>query len=154
MKINRNDVIVGLIILAILAGLIYWFRTRGTETPALPEVTIEEREQDLENKFRVDIPDDVEKAELKAVAGRDGIGIATRNEILVDLPDPSVGSFYQAWLENGEGKLMSLGKLRVAKGGWLIEYNSANYSGYNKVVISEEKVFDSKLETRVLEGSF
>ena len=153
MKINRNDVVVGLIILAILAGLIYWFRTRGTETPTLPEVTIEEREVDLENKFRVDIPDDIEKAELKAVAGKDGIGIATRDEILVDLPDPSAGSFYQAWLEK-DGKVVSLGKLRVAKGGWLIEYNSANYSGYNKVVISEEKVFDSKLETRVLEGSF
>lgn len=153
MKINRNDVVVGLIILAILAGLIYWFRTRGTETPALPEVTIEEREADLENKFRVDIPDDIEKAELKAVAGKDGIGIATRDEILVDLPDPSAGAFYQAWLEK-DGKVVSLGKLRIAKGGWLIEYSSANYLGYNKVIISEEKVFDSKLETRVLEGSF
>lgn len=152
---NRRDIIIGIIVLVILAGLFYWYKSRK---PALkvPESTpsIQQVEQSIEDKFKFVVPDNIEKAQLKDITGGDGSGIATRTEILVDLPDPEPGTFYQAWLENANGKLLSLGKLNEAKGGWLIQYNGAAYPTYNKVVISQEKVVDGTIEERVLEGSF
>jgi len=152
---RKRDIVVGLVILIVVAGIFYFFKTR-TKTLKVPEInepTIEQIERSLEDKFKFNVPDDVEKAELRDISGGDGSGIATRTEILADLPDPEAGFFYQAWLENGD-KTVSLGKLSMEKGGWLVTYNSLNYSGYDKVVISLEKAFNFKIEKRVLEGNF
>jgi len=150
---NKKDILIGLVILVVLAVGVYLWKFNKPQLKVPEEKTVQVVEQDLENKFKFMIPDDVEKAQLKDVSGGDASGIATRNEILVDILDPEPGTFYQAWLEK-DGKLISLGKLRIAKGGWLLEYSSAKYPGYNKIVVSQEKVFDLKIEERVLEGSF
>ena len=153
---NKRDIMIGLVILVVIAGLVYWFKLRKP-TPTVPVSTtpsIEQVEGTIEDKFKFTVPDNVEKALLKDITGGDGSGIATRTEILVDLPDSEPGTYYQAWLENANGKLLSLGKLEIAKGGWLVRYNGASYPTYNKVVISQEKVVDGAIEERVLEGSF
>lgn len=153
---RRRDIVTGLVILVVVAGLVYWFKFRKP-TPSVPQVnnpSIQQVEQGIEDKFKFKVPDNVEKAQLKDITGGDGSGIATKNEILVDLPDPEPGTFYQAWLQNANGKLLSLGKLGMVKGGWLISYNGADYPTYNKIVISQEKVLDGAIEERVLEGSF
>lgn len=150
-NIQKRDVIVGAVILACLVVAILLLVKPNKKTSiTLPTPRPEQR---VEDRFNLDIPDNVEKTDLVDVSGGTGGGIATRSEILVDLADPEAGKFYQAWLEK-DGKSVSLGKLRMAKGGWLIEYNSANYPGYNKVVVSLESKFDSTMETKVLEGSF
>lgn len=154
--LGKKDIITGLVILVVIAGLVYWFKIRKP-TPTVPVTStpsITQVEKNIEDKFKFTVPDNVEKTQLKDITGGDGSGIATRTEILVDLPDPEPGTFYQAWLENANGKLLSLGKLDIAKGGWLITYNGSSYPTYNKVVISQEKVFDGNIEERVLEGSF
>ena len=92
------------------------------------------------------IPTDAEKIELKDVSGGSGMGIATRNEILADLPTLPNGQFYQGWLEK-DGKTVLLGTLELAKGGWILNYNSSVYPGYNKVVVTVG-------EKHILEGSF
>lgn len=92
------------------------------------------------------IPEDAEKIELKNVSGGEGIGIATRSEILADLPPPGKGESYQVHLSNGS-KTILLGAMRLAKGGFMIEYDSSKYPGYNQVIISKGSV-------RILEGSF
>lgn len=151
---RRKDIIVGLIILVAVAGIFYFFKNRTTSLKVEDtEPTITQIERSLEDKFNFIVPDDVEKTELKDVSGGSSQGIATRTEVLADLPDPDAGYFYQAWLENGE-KLVSLGRMSMAKGGWLTSYNGDNYKDYNKVVVSLERYFDSKLEKRVLEGNF
>ncbi len=152
---KKKDIIVGLIILVVVAGIFYFFKNRANslKVPETNEPTINQIEQNLKDKFNFNVPGDVEKTDLKDVSGGDGVGIATRTEILADLADPNAGYFYQAWLEKDE-KLVSLGKLGMAKGGWLISYSSSKFPGYDKVVISLEKVFDNNLEKRVLEGSF
>ncbi len=150
-KVNKKDAFVGLAILVVLAGVLYL-----VTKPKVKPLTISDTnkaEEIIENKFKLTIPDDIERTDLADVGGVGGTGIATRGEILADLPDPEGKEFYQAWLQKGE-QLVSLGKLRVAKGGWMIEYNSANYPGFDQVIVSRETVFDSKLETKVLEGSF
>ena len=151
-NINRRDVLVGLLAVIILGIIVYIFVKPNTPS-TLVTLPTPKAEETVENKFKRDIPDDIEKAELSDVSGGTGSGIATRTEILVDLADPKHGEFYQAWLEK-DGKLVSLGKLRMEKGGWIIEYNSAGYPGYNKVIISLESRFDSTMETKVLEGTF
>jgi hypothetical protein len=149
--VQKRDVLVGVVILAALIVAILLLVKPAKKTAiVIPTPRPQER---VEDRFNLQIPDNIEKTELVDVSGGTGGGIATRTEILADLADPETGKFYQAWLEK-DGKLVSLGKLRLAKGGWLIEYNSANYAGYNKVVVSLETKFDSVVETKILEGSF
>jgi len=94
----------------------------------------------------LEIPVDAEKVELKNVSGEPGMGIATRNEILADLPALKEGENYQVLLGNGS-KTIILGTMRQAKGGYLLEYDSTKYPGYNQVIII-------KGSKRILEGSF
>jgi len=104
-------------------------------------------EEQIKEKFKgLEIPVDAEKVELKNVSGEPGMGIATRNEILADLPALKEGENYQVLLGNGS-KTIILGTMRQAKGGYLLEYDSSKYPGYNQIII----VKGSK---RILEGSF
>lgn len=153
---RRRNIAVGLLVLVVIAGIFYLIKSRA-DSMKVPESsnepTITQIEQNFKDKYNITIPDDVEKTSLKDVSGGPGAGIATRTEILADLPDPEEGTFYQAWLQNGD-KVISLGKMSMEKGGWLISYNSSAYPEYNSIVVSLEKVFDSNLEKRILEGSF
>ena len=154
MNFNRKDVLVGLVIVVVVilgASLFKKLKTpKVLPSPAPQTVSYKD---ELENIFNLDIPENTNTIDLKDVSGGNARGIATSTEVLVDIEDPETGYFYQGWLEN-DGNFVSLGKLRVAKGGWLLEYNGSKNPEYTKIVISLEKVFDSKLETKILEGSF
>lgn len=153
---RKRDIVIGFVILVVVAAIFFFVKSRS-KPMAVPqgpsEPTITQVEQNLKDKYNFIVPDNVEKTDLKDVSGGVSSGIATRTEILADLPDPDQGYFYQAWLENGD-KLISLGQMSMAKGGWLISYNGDAYPGYNKVVVSLERYFDNKIEKRVLEGNF
>lgn len=167
---KKTDILLGLAIVAVVSGVIYWIKKpslknlpKPTQTP-----TIEQIEGKLEDTFKRQIPEDLDKTELKDVAGGDGSGVAARKfekgvfnlTVLADLPDPEAGNFYQVWLQRGmRGEdgfgLVSLGKMRIEKGGYLIDYKvNKDYSDYKQVFVSREKVFDSKIESSVLEGVF
>jgi len=166
---KRQDIVIGFVILALVGGSIYLVQRRRGDKPEEMKVpqtlSVEEK---LEESFKIEIPEDVNKVELKDVSGGKALGIATRkfengrfeHTILADLPDPEVGVFYEGWLVKGEeGKegfsLISTGRLRLAKGGYLLEFRSStDYSDHNKVVVTSEKVADKKPETHILEGSF
>ena len=164
MQMNRRDILIGLVILAILAGIIYF--VRRPQTPTLETVSTTpspELEEQLESNFNFTIPDNVEKAQLKDVTGGTAEGIATRSfengefihTVLVDLPDPVAGTFYEGWLVKADDTFFSTGALRIAKGGYLLEFDSStDYSDYNKVVITLEKKNDKTPEKHILEGSF
>lgn len=165
---DRRDIVIGVIILIILAGAIFMLR-RNPSVPEMannpsPTPSVESR---LEDSFKVDIPDDAEKAELKDVANVNGTAIATRSwennrysaTVLADLPDPESG-FYQVWIGRGGATdanttFVSLGRMRVAKGGWMVEFQSnTNYSDYDTVIVTQESTSDSRPEKHILEGSF
>lgn len=163
---NRRDIVIGILILAFLVGMIYWRQTskkEETETRVPETLSVEDV---LEEKFKIEIPEDVEKVELKDISGGDSSGIATRKfesgkfslTVLADLADPEGSSFYQGWLEKGEGEnysLFSLGKMSLAKGGYILNFESGtNYSDYQKVLVTLEKSLDKNPEKKILEGSF
>lgn len=164
---NRRDIVIGILILALLGGVIYWRqRSQPSEEMRVPE-TLSVEEQ-LEQRFGTEIPEDVEKAELRDVTGGASSAIATRkfengvftHSVLADLPDPQGGHFYEGWLVRGqEGDenfvVLSTGRMRIAKGGWVLDFQSNNnLSDYNNVVITLEEVADTTPETHILEGSF
>lgn len=162
---NRRDIITGVIILILIVVGVFWFRNRGSKEVIAPSTSSQEK---IKKSFNFTIPDDVETADLKDVSGGDGSGVATRkfensnftHMVLADLPDPKAGTFYEGWLVRGKMgdsnfAFVSTGKLMVAKGGFLLEFQSqVDHSAYTGVVVTLEKVNDKTPETHVLEGSF
>lgn len=155
MNFNKKDVVLGFVIIAVLIASFFIYKKfknnpSSSETPIPVSV---EYKKSFEDTFKIDIPDNENAIELKDVNGGDSRGIATEKEILIDADDPEAGYFYQAWLES-EGNLKSLGKLIMAKGGWLIEHNESIVKGGTNIIVSLEKTFDNTIEKKVLVGSF
>jgi len=156
---NRKDIVIGVVILAVVAGIVYFVRKPSQAPIEIPQESVE---QQMENKFNMDLPEDQEKAELKDVSEIGATGIASRKyengkfemTLLADLPDEESGKRYQAWLMKDDEKV-SLGTFRIAKGGYVLEFTSSkDYSDYNQVAVSLESKVDMELEMTVLEGSF
>jgi hypothetical protein len=164
---NKRDIVIGLVILAALAGIIFWRqRGRKNEEFKVPEtLSVEDR---IEEQFDIQIPEDAERAELKDVSGGNASAIATRklengrfeHNVLADLPEPPTGQFYEGWLVRGrEGSedlsVLSTGRMEMAKGGWMISFKSSNdLTDHNSVVITVEEKADLTPEKHILEGSF
>lgn len=160
---KTRDIVTGLIVLVILiAGVLLIRNARNKSLTNVPSPT-PSIEQQVTQKFgNLTIPANADKADLTDVSGGQGMGEAARTfengkfslTVLADLPSPKAGYFYQGWIFNGTADI-SLGKLRIAKGGYLIDFTSTkDYSSYSKVVVTLEKVFDNTPETHILEGSF
>ncbi len=165
MIFRRNIVIGILLILAVAAGIYFiWVRREKTlklspETTPTPSSGIEES---IERKFNIQIPENVTKAELKAVSETEGSGLATEDAqngkteltILVNLPEPEKDKFYQAWIQRSNS-FISLGQLREAKGGWIFEGESQlKKEDIEDILITLEAKYDNTPEKEILKGSF
>lgn len=166
---KREHMIGLMVVLLVVGGGLWWRGKKLAQTsqvlPAEGEgVEIEDRASELAKRFGVVLPDNLERAELKDVTGGVGSGIATRSltgdkfelTILAALPDPEKGSWYAGWLVKDEPfAIWPAGNLRIAKGGFLLEFSGeAELNNYKKVVVTLETKEDKKPETHVLEGSF
>lgn len=160
MKIK--EIIIGIIAVALVAGgVIVLKNKKAAQTPKVP-ANLPAVEEKIEKTFNLTIPEDVDKIELAAVSEIEGSGIATRkyetakftHMVLADLPDPEAGSFYAGWLVK-DNTFLATGKLRIAKGGYLLEFvYPTDLSSYKKVIVSLENVLGKKPSKLVLEGSF
>ncbi len=164
---KNRDIVIGLVVILVIAGVIFLIR-RPEEEVEDQTPTVEEVEEELEESFKFEIPEDVDKARLVDLLKLGITGLVTRDvqedkttyAVLVDLPDPEEGVFYEAWLvkkdEQGEDTYLSIGRLRVAKGGYLLEHDAyeEELKEYDMVIITREKVVDSTPEEVILEGSF
>ena len=166
----KRDIVIGFVVLIILLGGVYLLR-RSPEKPgteAIDETPVEEVEKQLEEKFNFDVPEDVEKASLKDLTGEGSSGLGTRDvtedgvevSIIADLPSPDGGEQYQGWMSRGaEGEenfdRVSLGVLREAKGGWMLEIKlEGEYGDYNRLQVSRETRVDDTPEKLILDGEF
>ena len=140
---KSRDIVIGFIFLVILiAGVLWIFRVKNVKKSSLPLPTPNIVQQ-INNAFP-NIPDGVERANLKDITGGNSLGVATRTEVVANLPS---SQNYQVELENASGKVVNLGYMRIAKSGYLLQYSSEAYPGYNKVIVKEGS-------THILEGSF
>ena len=145
---GRKEVFIGLFVILVILGITFGIKKAKDSKVQPLEIPIQVETRELENKFKLSIPGGVEKISLRATEGNEGMGIATRNEILADLPDLPSGQYYQGWLKNSSGKTILLGKLEKAKGGYLLEFSSEkNYFDYKKVEVRLG-------ENIILSGSF
>ena len=135
---KRRDIVIGSVILLLLVGVIYWNRrNRRLEELKVPETLTKSVEETLEDKFKIEIPEDIDKAELKDVLGGTASGIATRkfenstftHAIISDLVDPEDGTF-------------------------LSFESKVDYSDHSKVIITLEKKADNTPEKVIIEGNF
>jgi hypothetical protein len=160
---KSRDIVIGVLVLVLLGGIVYW-RQKNNKTIPLKVPETLSTEKTLEDKFKIDIPEDVDKAELKDISGGNGSGIATKDfkdgkftsSVIVDLPAPGQGEKYQAWLSKDDGSGSTLlGTLRSAKGGYMLDYKSdKDMSDLSKVNVTLEKKLDNTPEKTVLEAKF
>jgi len=146
--VKLRNILIGFIILVlIIVGVLFVSKkVKTVKTPVSPVPP--SIEQQVESKFNgLTIPMDSARIELKDVSGGRGMGIATRSEILADLPGLNVGQKYQGYLENSSGKTVLLGTLKAEKGGWILNFDSTKYPEYNKVIVTQGT-------KHILEGSF
>lgn len=143
---KTRDVVIGFVFLVILiAGVLWIFRTKSNKASNTPLPTPNISQQ-VNNAFP-NIPDGVERANLSDVTGGNSLGVATRTEVVANLPALTNGQLYQVLLENSSGNSINLGIMRVSKSGWILQYDSVRYPGYNKVIVTEGG-------NHILEGSF
>lgn len=160
---------VGLAVIVVLVGGLWWWRAKRVEkAEVLPAegqgVEIEDRASELAKRLGVVLPDNVETAELKDVTGSVGRGLATRSyadgkfehTVLAELSEPGIGEWYEGWLVRDEPfSSIYTGKLRMAKGGFLLEFgDDMDWRDHAKVVVTLERKDDRQPETHVLEGTF
>jgi hypothetical protein len=166
-----------LLLALILTGCTLWpFGKQEEEKPidqptATPTIDIEKVKgvkEELELKTKTTLPTDAEQTVLRDVSGSGGSGIATRkwdglryeHTILADLPNLKAGEFYASWLVKGQPteagfNLRSSGKLKLVKGGWVLDFTSGqNLMEHSGVVVTRETRDDSQPEAHMLEGSF
>ena len=144
---GRNEFIAFIIMVAIIAGVLY-VKNRNKSTPTVVPTAPPSVQLQLQNKFNgLTVPTGAGSIELKDVSGGTGMGIATKTEILADLKSLSAGQSYQAYLADPSGKTVLLGTLKMSKGGWILDYDSSKFPGYNKIIVSQGN-------THILEGSF
>ncbi len=156
--------------LAVILLIVGFFLVKGRNAQRLSDeaamgegIKIEERASEFAKTMGIVLPADVEKVTLEDVGGGSGSGLATRkysedkftHSVLAALEDPVSGSFYEGWLVSDSGDVVYTGKLRVAKGGWVLDFVSGvDLSDHDQVVVTRELVDDQKPEAHVLEGSF
>lgn len=160
---RAKDILIGFAVLVVLiAGILLVVRIKNSRKVQQGPISTPNFQQ-IESKFpALPVPENADRAELLSVSADAGMGEAWRTfengkfnlTIMADLPAPSAGHFYQGWISNGKS-LISLGGLGTTKGGYLVNFSeNKNYSSYNKVVVTLEKLFDGSPEEHVLEGSF
>jgi len=144
---TRKVLLIFLALVVIISGVLLIRKSKNNKVILnLPEAT-PSIERLIKEKFQgLTIPDDSEKIELENVSGGEGIGIATRSQVIADLPSLQKGEKYQVFLGNGS-KTILLGNLRELKGGYILEYDSSKYLGYNQIIIMRGS-------QHILEGSF
>ena len=161
---SKDYIVWFVVLLLIFGGYFFLKKTKTSQNKEIAYPTPSSIEKKITEKFGgIVIPTDADRSDLSPVNGKDGFGMATRRysngkfslTVLGDLPEPKSGQFYQAWILGNNGMPINVGKLSVAKGGYLVDFTTTgDYSNYSKVFVTLESKFDSNPEEHVLEGSF
>ncbi len=157
-------------IVLVIGGLGYFLFRQGQEVEEGPvveseDIVAEERANELLQQLNVELPEDVDRVNLREVGESGAAGVVTRSReegereirVLAALPEPVSGEFYAAYLSSPNEELedIYLGRLREAKGGFILEtLTEASAQEYPNVKVTREKVDDEQVEEVLLEGAF
>ena len=152
------------VIVLVLLGSWLWQRgSNPSEEPTQEEIQLESRVNKFLETSGVDLPAGIERANLSGPNDDNATGVATKREvnddteytILAAIPDISAG-WYEGWLTDQDGSNpVSLGRLRISKGGYILEKVSPSvWQDKLGVIVTQEQVIDKQPEEIVLEGSF
>ncbi|HEB13319.1 MAG TPA: hypothetical protein ENI11_06550 [Actinobacteria bacterium] len=153
---------------ALIGGAIFWQMNSGNGADSGTEKTDTQETESghAQTPEESQKADKVEEIKLKPVGSFKGKGVAKRAfdgnkytyEVKAELNDPPIGKFYEGWLVKGKTAFISFGKIDKVENEYFMEFTTGQGIGiYKEVVITEETIddgFDSKPETRLLEGSF
>lgn len=171
MEEKQNWLTIGAIVL-VVAGLGFFLYRQSQqaidEAPIADEETVtRERADRFLEDMNIELPEDATRVNLRDVSDSDGTGIATRRpdgdvllqSVLVALPDPAPGEFYEAYLvssEDEEVEPLRLGRLQMIKGGWALDYRLSQDQAetYDRIQVTLEQVDDRAPETVILEADF
>ena len=159
---KKNDIVVGAVVLVVfIAGILILRGTGNSDSASATPAPTQSTEEKFESSFKIDIPEDADKAELEDASGTSSTGLATRQvqdnqstvTVLADLPELESGQVYKAYIAKAESEeKMSLGSMRVAKGGWIVEYKTSNdLSEYKQIQVVRESSTENQV---MLQGSF
>lgn len=162
---NKQDLILGLGLVFVVLIAAFWLRSKDSKVNINPTPTPVSIEDKIESSFKITIPENVSKVELKSIAEFEGWGIVTKEDVgntkkytvLADLPELKSGEKYVAYfskekISNEKQDILKAGELRVNKGGWILEYDTtSDLSNYQKLQVYLE---NKSSNTVILEGSF
>jgi len=169
---QRQRLFGALILLLVGVGLVFYLRGGEKKEEGKvgeeDKVQVEEVTRDLSRQLGVTVPEDVERITLSDVSGGSATGLATRkyesgvyeHTVLAALPDPLQGTFYEGWLvrgKEGDGNysVVSTGKMRISKSGYLLDFSSSkDLTDHPQVLVTLETRDDGKPEKHMLEGNF
>lgn len=165
---RRQGVLIVLMIAILLSAIVYYFFFYKKPKSELvvedlgPKVL--QSEESIEESFQLEIPENIDKTELVNKTGEDGMAIATRevvqNEfvltVLANVPD---GEYYAALVRGILGDenfdIKPIGQLKLAKGGYLSEFESSeDLSDYDRIIVSKTPITTSIPDELVFDGSF
>lgn len=169
---------IGLVVVVVLIILGGWLIGQSSQKPPaqsisqnspIPQASAPESSEEAMMKKKMEVMElamkdqTSKKGELKDVSGGTSSGMAynlRKNGKLLHtatgkLPDPPAGQFYEGWIVNkATSKLEDSGKLEKQKDGTyeVSKEFDQEFSGYDFIVITLEKVDDMKPEKHILEG--
>lgn len=171
---NRGrNILIGIVTFVVVILLIVYF-VRRRQSPNIINVnsplptSTSSYQQELQNNFGITVPSNAITADLKDSTGGNQVGLATEETnngqytytVIANLEDPTTGYFYNGWLVRGKQgdsnfDAVNLGKLNLAKGGWIISYTSyKDLSDHKSVWVTLSRGISNFSDQHVLEGSF
>lgn len=158
-------------VVLVIAGLGFFLyrQSRNSQTEETVDITEqqqqeqEQRGQEVADRLNVEVPEGAERETFRATGETQGAGLVSRIErdgqlaysVAVDLPDPETGAFYEAYAVGEGDEREYLGRLRQAKGGWLLDSSvGADTSEFNRIIITRESQDDRTPEEVILETQF
>lgn len=137
---KTKDILVGFIILVVAISAVILIKRNSANKIKPLVINTPSTESKIKNTFKnISFSDDENKIELKDVNGGESFGVVTKTEILANLPQLNDNQIYTVVLIKGED-LIKLGKMKEAKGGFILEFNSGSYVGYKVRVLNGNKV--------------
>jgi len=152
-KPSQTVVIILVVLVLVIAGIVAWWMLRA---PSVSGVTA---------TSSVMVTDGIESVSLTPSIGQTGTAVATRSfangnflhGITANVPDPTDGKVYQAWLlKNGDSTTaVATGTLVKDTTGYTLDFSSAtDYRSYSDVWVTLQSASDQGPKTLVLSGSF